>query len=247
MKKKNQSKTKKPEAVSSLKPASYNPRKITPKKLDDLGKSMKEFGDLSGIIKNIRTGNLIGGHQRLKHFDPEWSITKRKHTDDTGTVAVGEIDSPFGIWAYREVDWPEDREKTANIAANKHGGEFDMSALKSLVFELKDSDTDIKLTGFDDGEFEKLITSEKEWKEAGNLGDSFTKAVTSKIKRITENHPRELNKAMAVIVNNGRGNAVLFLSDPNTADIIQELKRYADSGEDSPLECLVRALIEKGV
>jgi len=40
--------------VKSLKPAGYNPRKITDKKLEMLKKSLEEFGDLSGIIFNRR-------------------------------------------------------------------------------------------------------------------------------------------------------------------------------------------------
>jgi hypothetical protein len=52
-----------------------------------------------------------------------------------------------------------------------------------------------------------------------------------------------MNGALAVIVNNGRGNAVLFLADPCTKDIIKELHRYAETGEHSPLEILVRALL----
>ena len=131
-------KQKKPDQVADLTPAPYNPRKITPKQLDMLGKSMKEFGDLSGIVKNIRTGKLVGGHQRLKHFDPTWIITKEPREDETGTVAQGQIETPFGSWSYREVDWPEKREMAANIAANKHGGYFDVATLKDLILEIDD-------------------------------------------------------------------------------------------------------------
>lgn len=56
--------------VADLMPSSYNPRTITDEKLMMLGKAMQEFGDLSGIVFNIRTGQLIGGHQRIKHLDP---------------------------------------------------------------------------------------------------------------------------------------------------------------------------------
>jgi hypothetical protein len=34
----------------------------------------------------------------------------------------------------------------------------------------------------------------------------------------------------------------MVLADPNAKDFIAELKRYADAGEHSPLECLMRAL-----
>ncbi len=60
--------------VKDLKAFPRNPRKITDKKLDMLGKAMREFGDLSGVIYNTRTGHLVGGHQRIKHLDPSWEI-----------------------------------------------------------------------------------------------------------------------------------------------------------------------------
>jgi DNA modification methylase len=144
--------------TKDLNPADYNPRKITDEQLHRLKKSMTEFGDLSGIIFNIRTNNLIGGHQRIKHFDDSWKIVKKKSTDDLGTVAVGYVDTPFGRWFYREVDWDETKEKAANIAANKHGGEFDRDLLGGILGELVQIDLDMELTGFDEAEIFKLIS-----------------------------------------------------------------------------------------
>lgn len=135
--------------AASLKASSYNPRRISDKQLDMLGKAMKEFGDLSGVVVNVRTGSLIGGHQRLKHLDPSWEIIKEPEIDDTGSIAVGYILTPFGKWNYREVDWPEKKEKAANIAANQHGGEFDVPALSNLVLELNDGILDLDLLGFE--------------------------------------------------------------------------------------------------
>lgn len=40
--------------VKDLKPAGYNPRKISKEKLAALKKSLEEFGDLSGIVVNAR-------------------------------------------------------------------------------------------------------------------------------------------------------------------------------------------------
>jgi len=148
-------KRKKESHVGSLKASDYNPRSITDERLDILGKSMREFGDLSGIIKNRKTGNLIGGHQRLKHFNPDWPISLQDAHDDTGTVAVGYIDTPFGKWSYREVDWDESREKAANIAANRHGGEFDTSMLSDILSEI---DTSLlPLTGFNELELSDIM------------------------------------------------------------------------------------------
>src|SRR3989304_6309349 len=96
--------------VSDLKPAGYNPRKITEKKLSMLAKSMSEYGDLSGIRFNRRTGRLFGGHQRYKNLKSTWPVVKYDYADDVGTVAIGYIETPHGRWNYREVDWPEKKE-----------------------------------------------------------------------------------------------------------------------------------------
>ena len=103
--------------VKDLKPAGYNPRKISKEKLAALKKSLEEFGDLSGIVFNMRTERLIGGHQRTKNLDPSWPIIKEPQTDATGTTAAGYIETPHGRLTYREVDWPEEKGKMANVAA----------------------------------------------------------------------------------------------------------------------------------
>lgn len=148
--------------VSKINPAKYNPRKITDSQLKALKRAMEEFGDLSGIVVNMRTGNLIGGHQRLKNFDPAWQICKRPESDNVGTVAAGYIETPWGRWAYREVDWEDAKEKAANLAANKIGGEFDLPKLRDLLADIQASDIDAALTGFDSAEIEKMLKTADE-------------------------------------------------------------------------------------
>ena len=144
--------------VKDLKPNPMNPRKITEQKLRMLRKSMEEFGDLSGIVFNRRSGQIIGGHQRLKHLDPDWEIVKKKTEDSVGTVAIGHIITPKGNWTYREVDWPEEKEIAANIAANQQGGSFDLPALKSLAMKIEDLD----LIGFSESDlFEARLQMEE--------------------------------------------------------------------------------------
>lgn len=159
------SKNKKPATrVIDLKPSAYNPRKISQRQREALGRAMAEFGDLGGIVLNIRTGSLVGGHMRLKHLDPKWPIEKRASTDATGTVAVGHIQTPWGEFSYREVDWPERKEKKANIAANHHGGEDDDPALAKLIGDLeKDGAVDFDLLGLtEDSEVEAILASLQE-------------------------------------------------------------------------------------
>jgi hypothetical protein len=145
--------------VKDLKPAAYNPRKITDHRLEMLRKSMQEFGDLSGIVVNVKTGNLVSGHQRIKHLDPSWEIIKQPAKDKTGTVALGSIKTPFGLWSYREVSWDLKREAAANVAANQHGGEFDEIKLKEILLEVDDGSIDIELTGFNRHEIELMMTA----------------------------------------------------------------------------------------
>jgi len=145
--------------IKDLKPASYNPRKITEKQLGMLKKSMDEFGDLSGIVVNVKTGNMVGGHQRTKNLDPSWPIVKQPHKDKTGTVALGYIETPAGRWTYREVNWPEKKEAAANVAANQQGGEFDLPKLKDIIINLDDGAMDMELLGFNSHELELMMTA----------------------------------------------------------------------------------------
>lgn len=153
--------------VKDLKHADYNPRKITGEQLRKLKKALIEFGDLSGIVFNRRTGNVVGGHQRLKCLPPTAMIEKTETARTrTGTVAMGTILIDGEHYSYREVDWPLDKEKAANIAANQHGGEFDDVLLADLIKDLQDLPSfDVDLLGFDDLELDKLMKSTVELPE----------------------------------------------------------------------------------
>jgi hypothetical protein len=52
--------------LADMKPAEYNPRKISVRALEGLGKSMERFGNLVPIVWNKRSGNIVGGHQRYR-------------------------------------------------------------------------------------------------------------------------------------------------------------------------------------
>ena len=57
---------------------------------------------------------------------------------------------------------------------------------------------------------------------------------------LAEQAPEKLTGALAVVVPAKKGTRdLLVLADPCTADIIAELRRYADAGERSPLDCLL--------
>jgi hypothetical protein len=52
--------------ISQIKEAAYNPRAISDGAFQGLINSIKEFGVVDPLVVNRRSGNLVGGHQRLK-------------------------------------------------------------------------------------------------------------------------------------------------------------------------------------
>jgi DNA modification methylase len=112
--------------ISEISSAKYNPRKITDEAMGRLTKSLAEFGNIQPITWNVRTGNVVGGHQRLKVYK---------------AMGKTEVD----VWA---VDLDEQKEKAANIALNKLSGEFDMPMLKDILEEIDTGDLDMEITGF---------------------------------------------------------------------------------------------------
>ena len=127
--------------ISQLNPAPYNPRKdLKPgdSEYEKLRRSMEEFGIVEPLVCNIRTGNLVGGHQRLK------VLKAMGHT--TAEVVV--------------VDLPLEREKALNIALNKISGDWDEPKLGELLQELCEiPDFDVEITGFEGEEIEHLLDS----------------------------------------------------------------------------------------
>lgn len=105
--------------VSELKPAPYNPRKITEKAKAGLRSSIKRFGLVEPIIVNKRTGYVVGGHQRL-------DILK-----DIGAITTPVV----------EVDLASQEEKALNVALNNPSiaGEF-TDALAGIIEGIKTFD-----------------------------------------------------------------------------------------------------------
>ena len=150
----------KKKTISQLTPNPRNPRKISDKQMAMLKKSLVQFGDLSGFIVNVRSGNIVSGHQRQKALPPDAEIVitdRHKEPTKTGTVSEGHILIDGEKFKYREVDWDEVTEKAGNLAANKHGGDFDLSILNEWLLELDAHNIDMDLVGFTKEELEGLM------------------------------------------------------------------------------------------
>ena len=145
--------------LKDLNPAPYNPRKISEEALAGLSVSTKQFGDISGIVWNKRTGRLVAGHQRVKVLKDAGAKMKR-----------GRIELPEGRGTFpvRVVDWDIKTEKAASISANNHliAGEFLDDDRSNLLGDIEDLDhfEDLRLGDLRD-EFlpEEPVDFEKEW------------------------------------------------------------------------------------
>lgn len=111
-----------------IKNAAYNPRQITKDAEKALRKGLKEHGLVAPITWNRRTGNVVGGHQRLKQLD-----ALEKCGDYDLTVAVIDVD--------------EREEAALNVQLNNQSmmGEWDLDKLADMAEEF---DLDFDSMGF---------------------------------------------------------------------------------------------------
>ena len=119
--------------LEELKPAPYNPRKISKKEYEKLKRSIQKFGYIDPLVWNRKTGNVVGGNQRLK-------VLK-----ELGVSIVDVV----------EVDLTLEEEKALNLALNRISGDWDMETLEELLKEL--SNGMLEYTGFDLEEIDDLI------------------------------------------------------------------------------------------
>lgn len=110
-----------------------NPRRITNRQLEDLESWLSELGDLSGVVHDLNSDEIIGGNQRSKVFDInncEIVLTDTyTEPDAQGTVAHGYVVWNGAKYAYRQVRLDERQCEMANIVANKAGGAWDLDVL----------------------------------------------------------------------------------------------------------------------
>jgi hypothetical protein len=105
------------ERADTLRPAAYNPRKISKEALKGLQASIERWGVVQDIVVNSRNRVVIGGHQRL-----------------AALKIAGVKDVPV-TW----VDLDEADERALNVALNNPhiSGEFD-DTLQTLLAEIQE-------------------------------------------------------------------------------------------------------------
>jgi ParB-like chromosome segregation protein Spo0J len=133
--------------IKELKEAPYNPRIMPKETMEKLKQSLEQFGYVEPIIWNKRTGNVVGGNQRLK------ALKAKYHPEQQIEVV--------------KVDMDLEREKALNIALNKIAGEWDEEKLNRVIKEINETDESLlDLTGLSENELAVILD-----KEPPNLGD----------------------------------------------------------------------------
>lgn len=121
-----------------LNPAAYNPRRdLKPgdKDYEKLKRSIEEFGFVEPVVWNEATGNVVGGHQRLKVL-----------------LDMGETEVDCVV-----VNLGSEQEKALNLALNRIQGGWDETKLVEVMADLDASAFDVSLTGFDAEEVDALM------------------------------------------------------------------------------------------
>lgn len=125
---------------SSIKNAPYNPRVITPAAREKIKKNIAKVGLLDPIIWNTKTGNIVGGHQRLSCVDLLEGSQNYK-------IRVAAVNLSTKV------------EKEQNIFLNndKAQGDWDWERLEALI---KQDDVDFVDAGFDESDINTMFGTE---------------------------------------------------------------------------------------
>lgn len=127
-------------SITKLKPAEYNPRKISDFDFENLKRGMELDGCIENIVVN-KDMTIISGHQRVK-----------------AATALGWDKIPAVV-----LDVPKAYEKALNIRMNRVRGEFDELLLGELVISLASNpELDMSLTGLSDNEISEFLDATKE-------------------------------------------------------------------------------------
>ena len=186
--------------LEELKPASYNPRKISNEDYKKLQKSIEEYGVVDPIVINTKTKTILAGHQRfdvLYHNSPE---------SEVNILKLGDIS-----WVFPHTDLKikdENHEKALNVALNHISGEWDISKLTPLLDELAELNLG-ELTGFD-LELEEIdynlvdipetvdVEEEESEEEINYDSDSFKETVEEISEEILTQEPYEYDEEIEI-------------------------------------------------
>lgn len=154
---------------SEIRFAAYNPRTISDEARKKLKKNLQTVGLLGGVVWNMRTGNLVSGHQKVSIMD-----------------AVNRYDAETGANDYEfrveVVDFDDKTEKEQNLFMNNRAvqGTYDDDMLRELLQGIDYTnagfdDTDMQLLGLGDfGDYDMGDMFGDAGEDATDSGDADT-------------------------------------------------------------------------
>lgn len=145
-----------------IKNAPYNPRIMDEGAKKRLKKNIAKHGLVAALTWNKRTGNLVGGHQRLEQLD-----ALEKNKDYELTVCVVDVDEREEAALNVQLNNPSmqgewDLDKLANLSE-----EFDLDLAEDFGFT--ESDIDFMFEG--DERFSSLFETQEKEDMRGSLED----------------------------------------------------------------------------
>lgn len=223
--------------INKVRKCSYNPRSMTSSARDGLRESMNDFGDISGIVINEKTNNILAGNHRfdeiskkygrgnlvLNHMEGEWYSIDLKDGSKTGFKA-------------RVVNWELDKEQLANIVANNDliTGEY-TSDLQPLLKKIKVTMPKVKMDNLRitpmviDDDLESDIDLDDEY-ETPDIVKEESEKFSRKIKESDEEIDETAPSNVREIISNIKVVAPADLIDEIKFDILEALseKTYYD-------------------
>lgn len=155
---------------SQIKPASYNPRTISPEGRKQLKRSIKKYGVVGGIVVNQSTGyTIVGGHQKVSVLDELNKYNEATHENDYNLrVELINVD--------------EKTEKSLNVALNNPniGGQWDYDALARLVPDIDYQDAGLTVADLNMIGCDFLLQTEEENSIADALEDMMAPVTEQK-------------------------------------------------------------------
>ncbi|MDB6024023.1 MAG: nuclease [Verrucomicrobiales bacterium] len=186
--------------------APYNPRHMTARAKVKLRETLKSVGLVQPLVWNKRSGNGVGGHQRISQID-----ALEGTADYCLTVAVIDVD--------------DKRERELNVLLNNPEvcGDWDLEKLKEvLAFE----DVELLNTGFDAAEFMKLFGE-----APSNANPDHQDALAEQMRKVKEAYAK-LSQSNLSKDDTDFYNVVIFASTNDRKEFLDEFgfeeNRYID-------------------
>lgn len=163
-----------------IKNAPYNPRIMDKQSQKRLKENIRKHGLVSALTWNKRTGNLVGGHQRLEQLD-----ALEKSGDYELTVCVIDVD--------------EREEATLNVHLNNPSmqGDWDLDKLAEMSEEFDLSMTDDM--GFTDSDVDFMFDGDERFSELFDTPEANeTKEKIDEVRKSREKSTSELKEKNSI-------------------------------------------------